>query len=70
MLQASCGGASLTAITCVFILCVISVYYSIVTIATNEYSNINGDWRDSLPWLFLLLCKSNSIIRSSLSQFI
>ena len=28
--------ASLTMITCVYILCVISVCYSIVTIATNE----------------------------------
>ena len=35
MLQAS-WGPSLTAITCVYILCVISMYYSIVTIATNE----------------------------------
>ena len=36
MLQAS-WGASLTAITCVYIiLCVISVCYSIVTIATNK----------------------------------
>ena len=35
MLQAS-WGASLTMITCVDIWCVISVCYSIVTIATNE----------------------------------
>ena len=35
MLQAS-WGVSLTAITCVYILCVVSVCYSIVTIATNE----------------------------------
>ena len=35
MLQAS-WGASLTAITSAYILCVISVCYSMVTIATNE----------------------------------
>ena len=66
MLQAS-WGASLTTITYVYIVCVISVCYSIVTIATND---INGDWRDSLPWPFLLFYMSNSIICSSPSQFI
>ena len=51
---------------------VISVCYSTddITIATIEQSNINGDRRYSLPWPFLLLCMSNSIIRYSLSQFI
>ena len=65
------GGEPDRAITCVYILlCVISVCYSIVTIATNEQSNnTNGDWRDSLPWPFSLLCTSNSIIRSLPSQF-
>ena len=67
MLQAL-WGASLTMITCVYILCVINVCYSIDY--NDSHYRINEDWRDSLPWPFSLLCTSNSIIHSSPNQII
>ena len=36
----------------------------------DSYYWTKGDWKDSLPWPFSLLCTSNSIIYSSPNQYI